>query len=94
MPTESQLRDPALRTRIHRRIEERRLPVMVPKRISAGYGTGSRCDACDQPITLSQVEYDIDDVPYGAPLSLHLGCHVLWQIECVKRMRGAMPAER
>jgi hypothetical protein len=91
MPTESQLRDPILRARIRRRIDEGRLPVTVPKKINAGYGTGSRCDACDQPITRSQVEYDIDEVPSGAPLHLHLGCHVLWQIECVERLRAAAP---
>jgi len=45
----------------------------------------------DQPITRSQVEYDIDEVPSGAPLHLHLGCHVLWQIECVERLRAAAP---
>jgi hypothetical protein len=94
MPTESQLRDPVLRAAIRQRIDAGRLPVMIPKRISAGYGTESLCDACEQPITRKQVEYDIDDVPYGAPLSLHLGCHVLWQIECVERMRAAMPDAR
>ena len=91
MPTESQLRDPALRARIRQRIDEGGLPVTVPKKINAGYGTGSRCAACDQPITRSQVEYDIDEVPAGAPLHLHLGCHVLWQIECVERLRATAP---
>jgi hypothetical protein len=91
MPTESQLGDPVLRACVRQRIDAGRLPVTVPKKINAGYGTGSRCDACDQPITRSQVEYDIDEVPSGAPLHLHLGCHVLWQIECVERLRAAAP---
>jgi len=80
-----------LRARIRQRIDEGGLPVTVPKKINAGYGTGSRCAACDQPITRGQVEYDIDEVPSGAPLHLHLGCHVLWQIECVERLRATAP---
>ena len=40
MSIESQLRDMALRLRVHERIRDGRLPVMVPRRIDAGYGTG------------------------------------------------------
>ena len=82
MPTESQLRDAALPVRVRNLIEDGRLPVMVPKNISAGYGSDRVCAACDQPITSTQVEYDIQDERTGERLSFHLGCHVLWQIEC------------
>ena len=40
MSIESQLRDMALRSRVHARIRDGRLPLMVPSRIDAGYGTG------------------------------------------------------
>lgn len=51
MPTESQLFDPSLRQRIRERIVNGQLPVMIPKQISGGYGSGKTCAACDQPIT-------------------------------------------
>ena len=88
MPTEAQLRDAVLRDRIRRWIDEGRLPVLLPDRICAGYGSGSKCPACEQPITSNQIEYDVDYPSNGTPsLSLHLGCYVLWQIECVNRIR-------
>ena len=90
MPTEAQLRDVELRDRIRRWIDEARLPVLLPDRICAGYGSGSKCPACEQPITSAQIEYDVEYPRNGTPLlSLHLGCYVLWQIECVKRTRSA-----
>ena len=85
MPTESQLQDTALRMRIRALIEEGRLPVMLPKQILAGYGSGRVCVACDRPISGTQVEYEIEDDRNGHRLSLHLGCHVVWQIECARR---------
>jgi len=82
MPTESQLRDTALRSRVRERVADGRLPVMVPTRIDAGYGSGQICVACDEPITSTQVEYELSDCRDGRPLCFHLGCHVVWQIEC------------
>jgi len=38
-------------------------------------------------ITTEQIEYDAFGPHYGAPLRLHWGCHVLWQLECVERAR-------
>jgi len=74
--------------RIRRRIDEGRLPVHLPDRINAGHGSGSTCTACDQPISTGDIEYDIEDPRNGiARLSLHLECYLLWQIECVKRIR-------
>jgi hypothetical protein len=51
MPTESQLRDTAIRQRVHQLIENGRLPVMPPAQINAGYGSGCLCAACDQQIS-------------------------------------------
>lgn len=88
MPTESQLRDTALRLRIRERIENGQLPVMVPKQIQGGYGSGNPCVACDQPITSSQIEYDVKDEQTGRRLSFHFGCHVVWQLECVRAQQS------
>jgi len=89
MPTESQLQDVALRDLIRRLIDEGRLPLFLANKISAGYGSGSKCNGCDQPVTRTQIEYDLEDPGSGtAHLILHLGCYVLWQIECVKRIRA------
>jgi len=87
MPTKYQLRD-LQQARIRRCIDEGWLPVYVPERISAGYGSGSKCHACGQPIAPGEIEYDVEDPRNGtARLSLHMGCYVSWQTECVKRMR-------
>ena len=82
MPPESQLRDQDLRLRVRRLIEKGVLPVMVPKQIVGGYGSGHLCVACEKPITGTQVEYEIEDCRNGRRLSFHFGCHVVWQMEC------------
>ena len=45
MPTESQLRDPALRALIARSIDEGRLPLILTKTIGVGFGSGAECVA-------------------------------------------------
>jgi hypothetical protein len=82
MPTESLLRDTALRLRVRQLIENGELPVMVPEQIDAGYGSGRACVACSRPITSTQVEYEIEDYRNSHPLTFHFGCHVLWRLEC------------
>lgn len=81
MPTESQLQDATLRLQIRERIQSGRLPLMFPQEIYAGRGEGNLCPACDQPITSSEIEYEVDAGSHGA-LRLHLGCHAIWQMEC------------
>ena len=88
MPTEAQLRDVTLHAHIRRLIDEGRLPVVLPGKTRAGAGSGSKCDACDQPVTATQIEYDVRQPGESvAQLSLHLECYVLWQIECVRRIK-------
>jgi hypothetical protein len=88
MRTESRIRDFTLHVHIRRLIDEGRLPLLLPDKISAGYGSGSICDGCDQPVSSAQIEYDVEDSgDSGAHLNLHMECYVLWQSECVKRMR-------
>ncbi|MBV8144720.1 MAG: hypothetical protein JO184_06910 [Gammaproteobacteria bacterium] len=87
MPTESQLNDGALRAYIRRKIEDGLLPLTLSKTIAIGAGSGGDCPACDQPITVEQIEYQAFGPRYGAAVRLHWGCHVLWQLECVERLR-------
>lgn len=87
MPTKSQLRDLELYVRICRYLDDGWLPLFLPETIMAGSGSGSRCHACDQPITFSQIEYEVTDPRGSARLDLHLGCYVIWQIECVRLLR-------
>jgi hypothetical protein len=76
MPTESQLRDTALRLRVRHLIDNARLPVILPGQINAGYGSAHICDACDQPIIRIQIEYEVEDYREGRRLRFHFGCHV------------------
>jgi len=84
MPTSAQVNDAALAARIRQLIDEGRLPVIIANRIHAGYGSGLECHACGRPILRDQIEYDVSE---PTPLRLHMGCHVLWQTECVERIR-------
>jgi len=84
-PTKSQLRDKTIRLRVRQLIDNGRLPAVIPKRILAGYGAGDLCTACGQPITNTQVVYDIeDDRCHGRPI-FHMRCHALLQLECAMR---------
>jgi hypothetical protein len=84
MPIESWLRDTALRLLIRQLVESGRLPVLLPRQIAAGYGSGRLCCACDDPIASTQVEYEVDDYRDGGRLWFHRGCHMAWQLECAR----------
>lgn len=84
MATESQLLAAALRSRIRQDLKNGHLPVMLPKQIAAGYGSGRVCDVCDQPITTTQIECEVDDDRDGRRLRFHLGCNLIWQLECTQ----------
>jgi hypothetical protein len=46
----------------------------------AGIGSGKRCVVCQTPISSSEVEYEVDGYPIGAPVC-HLTCFFLWREE-------------
>ena len=74
MPTGCQLLDATLREHISQRIAKGRLPVIFPDYIEARvHRSGSRCHACDQPITSRQIACDVEDRRHGRHLTLHLG---------------------
>ena len=87
MATEPQTDDSGLSAFIRRRIDNGLLPQTFAKTISVGLGSGGKCVACDQPIETEQVEYQVFGPRYGKALRLHWGCHILWQLECIERMR-------
>ena len=84
MATESQLLAAALRSRVRQDLKNGDLPVMLPQPIAAGYGSGRACDVCDQPITTTQIECEVDDDRDGRRLRFHLGCNLIWQLECTQ----------
>lgn len=73
-----------LRSLAVERIADDRLPVWVPKRVYAGYGSGERCDLCMQPIEREQAAYEADD--YRHALVFHVTCYAVWQLECTSRL--------
>jgi len=80
--------------RIRRHIDEGLLPLHLPDRIIAGHGSGSKCTACDQPVNADEIEYDVEDPRNDAArLNLHLECYLVWQIECVRRLREQRDSE-
>jgi len=87
MATEPQADDSGLSAFIARRIDNGLLPQTLAKTISVGLGSGGQCVACDQPIENEQVEYQVFGSRYSKALRLHWGCHILWQLECIDRMR-------
>jgi len=84
MPTEPVLSEDELTQRVQQRIDDGRLPVVLPPLISAGYGTGTAlCPVCDLRISSAQVMYEIDDPRHlDGSLTFHFGCYVVWQREC------------
>jgi hypothetical protein len=71
---------------------QRRLPTTISKTILAGYGNGSGCSLCSEPITYKQIEYELADNTYKRDgIRLHLWCHAAWQMEIAKTVGGHAP---
>ena len=59
------------------------LPRDRPQKVWVGPGSDKACDACEQPITKEQREYEFD--PPGWPtIRLHSECLGLWHVERMK----------
>src|SRR5215469_5801598 len=82
MTTEPVLHESELRARVIQRLEDGRLPVVLPTRINAAYGTRMPCDLCDRPIAANEVEYEVTDPGSGKRLHFHIACHYAWRREC------------
>jgi hypothetical protein len=84
MPNEA-----ALRRLARLVLEGGKLPQRVPDRTWGGPGIGAPCALCDQPITLDQMECEVqfahDGVPPGLDrYHLHLRCFAVWELERTK----------
>jgi hypothetical protein len=54
------------------------LPVADPLKLWTGYGTGLICDGCDEVISASVREHEVE-MPNGLILRFHVQCHALWR---------------
>jgi hypothetical protein len=78
---------PSLRDVIRRKLHDGSLPTDPPRdKIYAGYGSGSTCDACGDPIQPAQVEYELNYPEEHRAFRLHVGCAGLW--EAIRLSRG------
>jgi hypothetical protein len=63
-------------------IKAGRLPVVLPRDVSGGYGSFSNsCALCECPILPAEVEYAAQ-TPSDRTLFFHLDCYFAWHDEC------------
>jgi hypothetical protein len=60
------------------------LPAIRPATVWSGFGSATRCVACDAPIEQRQVRYEFD-TPDRGTLAFHAGCFELWEAEILHR---------
>jgi len=65
-------------TRLADKLTRDLLPTAKPIRTWAGFGNGQVCDGCDDPISRSDLEHEID-FEGGRTVRFHVACAVLWQ---------------
>jgi len=70
-----------LRARVRQMVESGEMPCEEPGKLWAGRGVGTHCAACGQPITSTEVEFEIT-LASGVELRLHRLCHDVWREEC------------
>lgn len=89
MPCAPRVFNDELRESERAHISAGRLPLMSAHPVIAGYGSGTACQLCGQPIEPHQVEYEVSDARDGRSLSFHVTCHAAWQLECLQRLSGS-----
>jgi hypothetical protein len=64
------------------RIAKKLLPGSIPEHLWAGQGSGQPCSLCGEPISLQEIEYEIDNQAAGdgRTYRFHLSCHAMWQL--------------
>jgi len=79
--------EPDLARSIRAKVAEGRLPLPAdrPGKLWVGKGNGRPCDACDQPITNTDTEYETD-LPTGRTIRFHRPCFRAWHAERASRM--------
>lgn len=61
------------------------LPDTAPGKIWVGQSDGAACDACDDVIARSSLEYEVD-LGGGRSLRFHATCLAAWQQERAERL--------
>ena len=89
MPDERVLREKARAA-----VEGGKLPRRRPDRTWGGPGVGAACAVCDEPVTSSQSEFEIQFARDGNNPGLdrfhfHIRCFAAWEFE--RRQDGAVP---
>lgn len=80
MPHGPCISDAILRSMAQQRIADGRLPVIFADSVQAGQGSGATCRLCELTIDEQHIEYEVTHP--GGPLTFHLACHAIWQLEC------------
>jgi hypothetical protein len=60
------------------KVVRRVLPAGKPLKLGAGRGNGRSCDGCEKPITMMEIEHELD-LPGGLILRFHVACAGFWQ---------------
>jgi hypothetical protein len=73
---------PHIVNRIRAKIAAGQLPLLssAPGKLWVGRGNGRPCDACDQPITHTEAEYETD-LATGQTIRFHRPCFEAWNTE-------------
>ena len=86
-----------VRSLVHGRLESGSLPPDTGQRVFGSRGDGARCACCDQGISDSEVQYELessseDGEPAGT-VSMHMHCYQVWVQESgIRRVRILAPA--
>jgi hypothetical protein len=75
-----------LRLVARERIQQGRLPRVMPSRMWGGKGAGQCCALCDKVIQREESELEVEELVDGRveTYHFHVLCQSLWQLECVR----------
>lgn len=72
--------DPKLCARVRKLLADDEVPREPPTNIWGGTGIGEICSLCAEPITPSELEFELVFAS-RQPLRLHRTCHAVWERE-------------
>ena len=68
-----------LQQKISTKMSDGLLPTHAPLRSFAGFGSGSLCHGCDEPVLGSEVEHE-HDFDGKRTFRLHAACEEVWRV--------------
>jgi hypothetical protein len=77
--------EPQLRAKVSQHLSEQKLPSRAPDRIWGGPGVGAPCAVCEQPVTRSEMEFEVEfardgSAPHFDVFHVHLRCFAVWEL--------------